>query len=47
MNERTSIAELRAAYEQAGRKLHITVGVPRSDFTVSEPHNWPIYWLRL
>ena len=47
VTERTSMTELRAAYEQAGRKLELALGVPRSEFAASELHNWPMYWIRL
>ena len=47
VDERTTRAELFAAYKRAGENLESTLGVLSSDFTASELHNWPMYWIRL
>ena len=47
VDERTTRAELFTAYTRAGENLELTLGVSSSDFTASELHNWPMYWIRL
>ena len=47
VDEKTPTTELLAAYARAGEKLELAVGVSSSDFTGSELHNWPMYWIRL
>ena len=47
VDERTTRAELFTAYTRAGENLELTLGVSSSEFTASELHNWPMYWIRL
>ena len=47
VDERTTRAELFAAYTRAGENLELTLGVSSGDFTASELYNWPMYWIRL
>ena len=47
VDEKTTRTELLAAYARAGENLQLALGVLSSDFTASELHNWPMYWIRL
>ena len=47
VDEKTTRKELLAAYAHAGENLQLALGVSSSDFTASELHNWPMYWIRL
>jgi len=46
VSERTSMDELRAAYERAGRDLEAGMRVPLHAFRRSALYSWPMYWVK-